>query len=306
MGSRGSATSAADRLVPTFSIVARGRARPDAKQEDEAGQEWGVAVASKFLAVGSVVPWAKAGVGAVATQAFANPAFGPDGLALLAEGKSAPEVVAALTAADEGRDDRQVGIVDVEGRAATFTGSKCFDWAGGRTGTDFACQGNILTGAEVVDRMAIAFEAMPGHLPERLLAALEAGDLAGGDSRGRQSAALLVVRVGGGYLGGTDVSVDLRVDDHPAPLPELRRLYEIHKLLFPRPEELDFMPIDAPLATELRAELVRWGYSPGAGEGYDEKLTAALFAFVGRENLEERWRNTPEIEKEVLAQLRRH
>ncbi|MGH2673741.1 MAG: DUF1028 domain-containing protein, partial [Actinomycetota bacterium] len=189
----------------TFSIVAA---------DLDAG-DWGVAVASKFLAVGAVVPYARAGVGAVATQAWANTDFGPEGLDLMAAGSPAPEVLAQLIHGDEGRADRQAGIVDGQGLPATFTGQDCLEWAGGMTGPGFACQGNILVGEEVVAAMGDAFAGTTGDLVDRLLAALLAGDEAGGDRRGRQSAALLVVREGGGYEGRSDRYVDVRVDEHP-------------------------------------------------------------------------------------------
>ena len=273
----------------TFSIVA-------SDLEASPSPEWGVAVASKFLAVGAVVPWARAGVGAVATQALANIAYGPDGLHLLHRKKSADDVVDALTQRDDLRKQRQLGVVDAEGRAATFTGEECFDWAGGLAGANFCCQGNILTGPDVVDEMASAFERAEGDLATRLLAALAAGDRAGGDRRGRQSAALLVVRDGGGYGGGTDKTVELRVDDHADPVAEMERLLDLHRLYFPRPDELDFVPVDVTLKAELEQLLTRLGYE---GEFRD-----ALFAYVGTENLEERWRDETEIERGVLAHLR--
>jgi uncharacterized Ntn-hydrolase superfamily protein len=273
----------------TFSIAAWD---PDAQPSPE----WGIAVASKFLAVGSVVGWARAGVGAIATQALANIAYGPDGLKLLAAGSSAEDVVATMTEADEMRDQRQLGVVDAKGRAATFTGAECFDWAGGRTGNGYCCQGNILTGADVVDAMADAFEASDGDLADRMLAAIVAGDAAGGDRRGRQSAALLVVRQGGGYGGGTDKTVDLRVEDHARPVEELTRLLALHRLYFPRPDELDFIPLDVNLKEELQSILGRLGY---AGE-----LKSALFAYSGTENLEERWSEDDVIERGVLEHLR--
>jgi len=279
----------------TFSIVAWG---PTAEPP-----EWGVAVASKFLAVGSVVPWARARAGAIATQALANIAYGPEGLDLLARGKSAEDVVNSLTGADEDRAHRQIGVVDAQGGAATFTGSECFDWAGGRTGPGYTCQGNILTGPDVVDDMCSAFETAKGELAVRLLAALRAGDAAGGDKRGRQSASLVVVREGGGYGGGTDLSVSLRVDDHDSPVPELERLFEIHRLLFPRPEELDFVMVDEELAREVAGLLSRAGYAV-ASSTYDERLRKALFEFVGTENLEERWSDDATIERGILDYLR--
>lgn len=200
--------------VATFSIVGF---------DPETG-DLGVAVQSKFFAVGAVVPWARAGVGAVATQSFANTSYGPDGLALLATGSSPQEAVEALIAADEDRQRRQVGVVDAAGRSASFTGDACLAWAGGRTGEHYAAQGNLLAGPGVVDAMAETFEATSGDLAERLMAALAAGQAAGGDARGRQSAALLVVREGGGYAQLNDRYIDLRVDDHPTPIAELRRL----------------------------------------------------------------------------------
>ncbi len=203
----------------TFSIVAWDPTAPD-------GREWGVAVASKFLAAASVVSWARAGAGAVATQALANVTYGPAGLELLAGGRSATESIERLTSQDDERDHRQLGVIDSDGNAATFTGTECLHWAGGRTGVGYSCQGNILAGPNVIDSMAATFESTEGDLATRLMAALYAGDRAGGDSRGRQAAGLLVVREGGGYLGDTDVAIDLRVDDHADPVPELQRLLE--------------------------------------------------------------------------------
>ena len=277
----------------TFSIVA-------CDMEASPAPEWGVAVASKFLAVGSVVGWARAGAGAIATQAMANLTYAADGLDLLAAGKHATEVVETLTTRDEGRDDRQLGVVDARGRSATFTGRSCFDWAGGFAGDGFCCQGNILTGSSVVDEMARTFERSEGELAQRLLVALEAGDAAGGDRRGRQSAALLVVRERGGYDGGNDVSVGLRVDDHVDPVPELRRLFGLHRLLMPRPEDLDFVDADGAVVAELRGLLD----VPG-GDSYDDELKKALFAFVGTENLEERWTDEAKVERGILDHLRR-
>lgn len=275
----------------TFSIVAwDGKVDPP---------EWGVAVASKFLAVGAVVPWARAGAGALATQAFANLAYGPEGIGLLGDGTAAQDVVERMTSADDQREHRQLGVVDAQGRAATFTGGECFEWAGGVAGDGYCCQGNILTGSEVVERMAAAFESTSGELATRMLAALQEGDRAGGDRRGRQGASILVVREGGGYGGGVDTSVDLRVDDHTEPVGELLRLWDIHQLLFPRPEDLDFLDVDEGLATELRGLL---GVE-GSG-GYDEQLKQALFAYVGTENLEERWSDEAKIDRGVLDFIR--
>jgi uncharacterized Ntn-hydrolase superfamily protein len=281
----------------TFSIVGH----------DSVAGEWGVAVASKYLAAGSVVPFAAAGVGAVATQAMVNVAYGRDGLAMLADGADAGRVVAALTDADEGAAHRQLGVVDGAGRAATYTGSECLHWAGGRTGPGYACQGNILVGPEVVDAMVESFTAGGGDLASRLMDALRAGDLAGGDARGRQSAGLLVVGSGDGYLEASDVLVDLRVDDHTDPVPELERLLAIHRLLYPRAEDLEFVDIDAALAGEiarLLAERGSLGASHVDGAGYDDDLRRSLFTWVATENLEGRWVDDDRVEKVVLEALR--
>lgn len=278
----------------TFSIVA---------WDPFAGPEWGVAVASRFLAVGAIVPWAKAGVGAVATQALANVTYGADGLAHLDAGLDAGATVEALLAADELRSSRQVGVVDGRGATASHTGEDCFDWAGGRIGLGYACQGNILTGPEVVDAIAEKFEASEGTLARRLFAALAAGDAAGGDIRGRQSAAVLVVRAGGGYAGGSDVAVDLRVDDHADPVSELDRLLGVHELLFPNPALLEWVEIKAPLPAKIRRALIARGVDTGKGIGYSDDLREALYGWVAMENLEERWSDQPRIDKAVLDLL---
>ena len=275
----------------TFSIVAW----------DPGAREWGVAVASKFLAAGAVVPWARAGAGAVATQAYANVTYGPRGLDLLAT-MPADQVIDALIQSDDESEHRQVGIIDRGGETASFTGSECFDWAGSTAGEGYTCQGNILTGPEVVADMAAAFEATGGDLAGRLLGAMAAGDEAGGDRRGRQSAAMLIVREGGGYLGDSDIALDLRVDDHPAPVGELGRLLDIHRLLFPNPVDLDFVAIDGPLAVELAAALSEAGFET-TSSSYDDGLRRALFAWVGNENLEMRWSEEAEIERTVLGIL---
>lgn len=262
-------------------------------------REWGVVVQSKFLAVGSIVPWAEAEVGAVATQAFANPSYGPEGLALLREGHPAQAVVERLTAADEGRDDRQLGVVDGGGRGATFTGSGCFEWAGGRAGPGFAAQGNILVSEATVAALADTFLAAEDEpLAYRLLAALAAGQAAGGDRRGQQSASLLVVRSGGGYGGLTDVVVDLRVDDHPEPVAELGRLLELHQLLFGETPEEEWLVVDDDLAREIRERLDRLGYD-------QPDLRTAFDAWSGTENLEDRVRGLDRIDPVVLAELRK-
>ncbi|MGF1583393.1 MAG: DUF1028 domain-containing protein [Gemmataceae bacterium] len=198
----------------TFSIVAY----------DPQRKEWGVGVASRVLAVGAVVPFAKAGVGAVATQSFANTTYGPEGLALLAKGKSTEEVIEILTKKDKARAYRQVGMIDANGNSANYTGSKCKEYAGAKKGKNYSCQGNLLAGKKVIDDMAAAFEKAEGRLAFRIMAALEAAEKAGGDKRGKQSAAILVVRAKGGYGGLNDRYVDLRVDDHEAPVQELMRL----------------------------------------------------------------------------------
>jgi uncharacterized Ntn-hydrolase superfamily protein len=278
----------------TFSIAAHD---PDA-------QEWGVAVASKFLAVGSVVPFARAGVGAVATQSYANTTFGPAGLELMSQGYSAPDALSGLIAADQGRDQRQVGLVDAAGRAATFTGSECYSWAGGRTGEHYAAQGNILTGPEVVDRMVESYEALRGDLVDRLLAALSAGDAAGGDSRGRQSATVLVVKSGGGYAGFNDRYVDLRVDDHPAPIVELQRLVAMHRLYMSETRPEDILALDEGRTQLIQEILRRSGHRDGPIDGvYDEETRTAFRALNGAENLEGRWREEAEVDRVVLDYL---
>jgi uncharacterized Ntn-hydrolase superfamily protein len=282
----------------TFSIVAFDKnASPS--------PEWGVAVASKFLAVGAVVPAARAGVGAIATQAFANATYRARGLNALAAGADATSVLTELTESDDEREQRQAGIVDARGGVATFTGKECMNWAGGRTGEGYCCQGNILIGAAVVDDMVRAFESSDGELATRLVDALVAGYSAGGDARGMQSAALLVVRQGGGYLGGSDETVNLRADDHPDAVHELERLFSVHQFYFPRPESLRFEEIDEELGAEMKALLKELGYKPGSGNGYDPKLRSALFDFVGTENLEQRWSDEERVDREVLAYLRR-
>src|SRR5919199_2639006 len=226
----------------------------------EAGQ-WGVGVQSKFLAVGSVVPWSEPEVGAIATQAYANPQYGPDGLALLRDGAGAQEVVERLTTADEGRDHRQLGVVDARGGSATYTGSECYDWAGGRTGPGYAAQGNILVSEETVAALAATFEATQGRpLAERLIECLAAAQAAGGDSRGQQSSALLVVERDGGYAGLSDEVVDLRVDDHERPIEELQRLYDLHQAIFGKTPRERWIDVDDDLARELRERLARPGY----------------------------------------------
>jgi uncharacterized Ntn-hydrolase superfamily protein len=246
-------TMAAQEARMTYSIVAL----------DAATGDLGVATQSKFLAVGAVVPWARAEVGAIATQSFANVRYGPDGLDGLAAGRSATAVLADLVAGDPLREQRQAGIVDRHGDAATFTGRECFAWAGGRTGRGYAAQGNILARAAVVDGIAETFEAGGQPFPELLVACLAAAEAAGGDRRGRESAALYIVRAEGGYGGGNDRLIDLRVDQHDDPVPELARVLQMHRLYLDRPAVEDLLPLDEALAGEVRSLLEGVGAAPG-------------------------------------------
>ena len=275
-------------VVATYSIVAC----------DLPAGQWGVAVQSKFLAVGSVVPWAEPQVGAIATQSYANPRYGPDGLSLLREGRTAEEVVHALTSADEGRDERQVGVVDSGGRAATFTGSGCHDWAGGRTGDCYAAQGNILVSEATVDALAATFEANAHlELGQRLIECLAAAQTAGGDRRGQQSASLLVVEKDAGYAKLSDTVIDLRVDDHERPIAELGRLFSLHEELFGATPPEDWLEVDDALAAELRTRLERLGH--------DGNLEQAFADWAGAANLEERVDGVTRIDPIVLEALRK-
>ena len=266
---------------------------------DLEAREWGVAVQSKFLAVGSAVPFAAAEVGAIATQALANVAYGPAGLALLREGQSATDVVAELTRADDGRDDRQLGIVDARGGSATFTGSACIEWAGGLTGDCFAAQGNILVSESTVYALAETFLAAAGvPLAERLLACLGAAQEAGGDRRGQQSAALLVVREGGGYGGRSDRLIDLRVDEHPTPIGELERIYAMHRTLFGSTPRDEWIELDDALRAEIETRLGALGYRAGS-------TAEAFSSWADTENLEERVDGFDRIDPVVLQELRR-
>jgi uncharacterized Ntn-hydrolase superfamily protein len=275
-------------VVATYSIVAC----------DLPAGQWGVAVQSKFLAVGSVVPWAEPQVGAIATQSYANPRYGPDGLALLREGRTAEQVVEALTSADEGRDERQVGVVDGAGRAATFTGSACHEWAGGRTGACYAAQGNILVSEATVDALAATFESNAHlELGQRLIECLAAAQAAGGDRRGQQSASLLVVEQDAGYAKLSDTVIDLRVDDHARPIAELRRLFSLHEELFGATPPEDWLDVDDTLQQELRKRLERLGHM---GE-----LQQAFTDWAGTANLEERVDGVTRIDPIVLDALRK-
>jgi uncharacterized Ntn-hydrolase superfamily protein len=294
----------------TYSIVAR----------DSATGDLGIAVQSKFLAVGAVVPWARAGAGAIATQSYANVTYGPEGLALLADGASAQETLDRLVAADALRDQRQAGIVDSRGRGATYTGKHCFAWAGGRTGPGFAAQGNILAGAAVVDGLADTFAAAGRPFPELLVGCLAAADAAGGDRRGRESAALLIVRAGAGYGGGNDRWIDLRVDDHGDPIGELARLLALQRLYLDRPTIEELVRLDETLAGEIRALLGALGAAPGSAisevyqpmtgtpaplpSSWDESWQRALVDWMAVENLEERTAAPGWIDPRVLEFLR--
>src|SRR3954467_4693043 len=276
------------RPVSTYSIVACDLERG----------EWGVATQSKFLAVGSIVPWAEPQVGAVATQSYANPRYGPDGLALLRQGLAAQAVVDELTGADEGRSQRQLGVVDANGGAATYTGKACHDWAGGRTGDGYAAQGNILVSAATVDALAVTFESNAHlELGQRLIECLAAAQAAGGDRRGQQSASLLVVEKDAGYAKLSDTVVDLRVDDHERPIAELRRLFSLHEEIFGATPAEDWIEVDSELRTELGERLARLGHS-GA-------LQQAFGDWAGAANLEERVDGVSRVDPIVLEALRK-
>ncbi len=262
----------------TFSIVAY----------DPKTQDLGVAVESRFVAVGSVVPWVQAGVGAVATQSVANTSYGPRGLALLKKGLHPKEVIKRLTERDPMAAQRQVGVIDARGRSASFTGKECFDWAGHVVGRNYACQGNILAGEAVVKGMARAFESNEGDLPVRLLAALHAGQKGGGDKRGQQSAALVVARRQGGYGGLNDRWIDVRVDDHPAPIDELTRIFNVYDVtLLSREDPRDVVPLTASVVKELQRGLAQLGFYHGPASGaYDKTTQAAFEAWAGINNFE--------------------
>lgn len=283
----------------TFSIVAY----------DPDENAWGVAVASKFLAAAALVSWAKAGSGAVATQSYAKVGFGPEGLKLLSEGKSASETLALLLKEDENREQRQVGIVDAQGNVAAHTGKDCNDWAGNKSGQYFSVQGNILTGAEVLEAMADSFQNAQGELADRLVTALRAAEGAGGDKRGKQSAGVLVVKPNGGYGGDNDRYIDLRVDDDEQPVKKLRQLLEAHHLFFGEANPDDQLTIDDSIARELQNIMVAQGYMGGEINGdWDEVTKQAFWVLVGNENLEERWslQNKPnKIDRVALEYLRK-
>lgn len=263
---------------------------------DPKEKEWGIAVQSKFLGVGAVVPFAEANAGAIATQSYANTTYGPEGLKLLKEGKTAQEVVDLLTKADEDRAFRQLGVIDAQGNAATYTGDKCYNWAGGETGAFYAAQGNILVSAETVHAMGETFTKTEGTLAERLLKALEAGQNAGGDSRGQQSAALLVVKEKGGYAGFNDRYIDLRVDDHPQPIEELIRIYQMQQLYFAPTKKENILEITGDVEKMLKSQFEKLGVTT-------DDLQEALTTYIHTENFEGRKQSDGYIDKEVLQYI---
>jgi uncharacterized Ntn-hydrolase superfamily protein len=267
----------------TFSIVGY----------DPIEKEWGIAVQSKFLGVGAVVPWAKAGAGAIATQSYANTAYGPKALEIMEQGKSAQETLEQLLKDDPEKERRQVGLIDTNGNAATFTGKECFNWAGGITGPNFTAQGNILVDKKTVESMAMTFTETDGSLAERLLAALDAGQEAGGDSRGKQSAALLIVKEKGGYGGFNDRYIDLRVDEHPEPIKELIRIYQLQQLYFAPSKPEDVVAIEREIENEVVDQLTRLGY-------FDGDLFKSLTANIHTENFEMREQKPGYIDLAVL------
>jgi uncharacterized Ntn-hydrolase superfamily protein len=284
----------------TFSIVAY----------DPQEGAWGVGVASKFLAAAAVVSWARAGAGAVATQALGKVSFGPDGLLMMQSGMSAEETLAKLISQDEDFEHRQVGIVDQQGRAAAHTGAECFSWAGNRIGQGYTCQGNILAGPGVLEAMSAAYEGARGELADRLVAALIAADGAGGDRRGKQSAGVLVVKANGGYGGDNDRYLDLRVDDDPNPCQKLVKMVELHHLYFGTVDPASLIPLDAALIQELQTMLAKINlYKGGISGVWDEASREAFWELCGTENLEERADVTYEgkaIDPVVLKYLRDH
>lgn len=280
-----------NKFVATFSIVGY----------DPQNGEWGVAVQSKFLGVGVLVPWAKAGAGAIATQSWCNTSFGPKGLELLDKGFSAKEVMEELLLEDEGREYRQVGIVDAKGGSATFSGNLCFNWAGGINGENFACQGNILVNPETVQALADTFNNAQGDLADRLVAALDAAQTAGGDSRGKQSAALLVVKDKGGYGGFNDRYVDLRVDDNPEPIKELERLLKLYKLYFYKTKPGNIIKMEGDILLKIKKALQKTGYYNGKIDiNFEDSFKEDLKKFYLTENFDERLREDNYIDNEVL------
>lgn len=303
-----------DLFASTFSIVGI----------DPENGDVGVAVQSKFPNVRPIVPWAEAGVGAIATQSFVNVQYGPKGLTLMRNGATAEEALRILVANDSSRDTRQVGIIDAKGNSASWTGKECFDWAGGITGSNsggkgmiitgkgFAAQGNTLVGKETVEALAKTFTETKGSLADKLVAAIIAGGKAGGDRRGEESAALLVKRKGAGYDGTTDDYIDISIYDHPKPLAELDRLYNLHKLYYFRTDPKNLIKIDAALCKELQGILSNKPYKgfefyAGPVNGiFDAKTKKALQDFMGWENYDVRIRDDDQIDKEVLDDIRKN
>jgi len=283
-------------VFSTFSIVAY----------DQRSGDFGVAVQSKFIAVGAVVPWAKAKVGAVATQAEANVSYGPRAIEMLESGLSSSLALSRLLADDERTHVRQVAIVDSAGNVAAHTGSECMDWAGHVAGEGYSCQGNILAGRKVVESMAQAYERTKGDLIDRLLAALGAGQIAGGDRRGQQSAALLVVREKGGYEGFTDRFVDLRVDDSPHPIEELKRIFNIYDMtMLKREDPSDLVRIEGAVAKSIQSSLRALRFYKGPISGvYDETTKKALVEFVNINNFENKMDQDEYIWKSVLNYMK--
>lgn len=275
--------------LSTYSIVGA---------DPQAG-ECGVAVQSKFLAVGAFVPWARGGIGAVATQAYAEITYGSRGLELLESGLSPEDTIDGLTGDDGMRTHRQVGVVAADGRSASYTGEDCFEHAVSVTGNCFAAQGNILSNAEVPEAMATAFRDTQGGLADRLLRALMAGETAGGEKRGMESAALLVVRPGGGYGGNHDRWLDLRIDHSESPIEDLQGLLDLHTLYFGKTAAEELVPFDEGLQTEVGQILDSIGWSDPQGSLEDD-----LQSWLGWHNLEERWVGTGRIDPVVIRELR--
>ncbi len=285
-----------DRRPSTFSIVAY----------DPKTRDLGVAVESRFVAVGAVVSFAHAGVGAVATQSYANTTYGPKALAMMKRGVSPKDALKKLVASDRDATQRQVGIIDARGRAASYTGKECFPWAGHLVGKNYACQGNLLASEDVVRSMSRAFELTQGDLPVRLLAALSAGQRAGGDKRGQQSAALLVVREGGGYGGFNDRWIDVRVDDHPAPIEELIRIFNVYDVtLLSREDPKDVVALSPSVVREIQAGLSTLGLYRGPASGkFDAKTKAAFEAWAEVNNYENKLRKDAKIWGSVFRAFR--
>lgn len=280
--------------VATFSIIGF----------DPVSGELGIAVQSKFLGVGAVVPWAKAGVGAVATQSFANTAFGPEGLALLEAGWKPAEVVEKLLENDPDRELRQFAVMNAAGDTAAFTGKECYHWAGDRKGVNCSAQGNILVSEETVQALTETFEQTDGPLAERLIASLDAAQAAGGDARGKQSAALFVVQEQGGYGGYNDRKYDLRVDDHKEPIKELKRIYELHQLYFSSPAAEDLLVLEGEMLIEVEKMLIEEELLDNIHDSYDDEVKQALRTYFMRENFEERWQEDNKIDPAVLTFMR--